>query len=309
MMPVFFHARMQLDDAVDTMVQPYPGSWNPPMTSTGLHPALLRPNRMIEIMKAGGIVRSTKLNTTSPGLAEVAGLAGFDAVWLCQEHCPNSLNDIQHCVRAGRGVGIDTIVRVPRGSYSDLVRPLELGAAAIMIPHVLTGKEAKEIAWQTKFHPIGRRALDSGNLDGGYCAIPLADYMHHANSQTLVIVQIEDPEALGELDAIAATPGIDMLFFGPGDFTQGIGEPGNFTHPRINEARLAVAQAAKRHNKWLGTVGSPANFNELADMGYNCINMGGDVVALYQHYSQLIATTAAKAGSQGKTQAVSSLYA
>jgi 4-hydroxy-2-oxoheptanedioate aldolase len=257
----------------------------------------LRPSRLLAKMKAGRIARSTKLNTTDATVTEIAGLAGFDAAWLCQEHCPNSLNDIQHCVRAAAMADMDVIVRVPRGSYSDLIRPLELGASAIMIPHVITPAEAKEIAWQTKFHPVGRRALDSGNADGGYCSVPLKTYMQHANEQTLVIVQIEDPEALEHLDAIAATPGIDMLLFGPGDYSQGIGDPGNFDHPEIDKARRAVVAACKKHGKWAGTVGSVANFQHLAQLGYNYINLGGEVVILYQAFRKLLEETASTAGA------------
>lgn len=252
---------------------------------------ILRANRMIQRMKAGIVARSTKLNTTNATVAEIAGMAGFDASWLCMEHCPNSLNDIQHCVRAAAAAGMDTIVRVPRGSYSDLIRPLELGASAIMIPHVMSAKEAQEIAWQTKFHPVGRRALDSGNADGAYCAVPLKQYMQHANEQTLVIAQIEDPEALKDLDAIAATPGIDMLLFGPGDFSQALGDPGNFEHPEIDKARRAVVAACKKHNKWAGTVGGVANFDYLAKLGFNYINLGGDVVMLYQAFTKLLEET------------------
>lgn len=270
----------------------------------------LRPNRMIRRMKAGVVARSTKLNTTNATVAEIAGLAGFDAGWLCMEHCPNSLNDIQHCVRAASAVGMDTIVRVPRGSYSDLIRPLELGASAIMIPHVLSANEAREIAYQTKFHPIGRRALDSGNADGGYCSVPLKEYMQHANEQTLVIAQIEDPEALEHLDGIAATPGIDMLLFGPGDYSQGLGDPGNFDHPEIDKARRAVVAACKKHGKWAGTVGGVANFDYLAKLGYNYINLGGEVVILYQAFAKLLEETRtfANADKADASGANASLY-
>lgn len=280
-----------------------------PNSKTNFKVSPLRPSRLLARMRAGQVARSTKLNTTNPSVAEIAALAGYDAGWLCMEHCPNSLNDIQHCTRAAAMLNMDTIVRVPRGSYSDLIRPLELGASAIMIPHVMTGKEAKEIAWQTKFHPIGRRALDSGNSDGGYCSVPLKAYMQHANEQTIVIVQIEDPEALGELDAIAATPGIDMILFGPGDYTQGLGDPGNFDHPEIDKARRAVVAAAKKHNKWAGTVGSTANFKYLAELGYNYINLGGEVVSLYNAFVQTLKETDAAAGiSHDDTSKADSLY-
>ena len=74
-------------------------------------------------------------------------------------------------------------------------------------------QDVKQVAWQTRFHPLGRRPLDGGNADGVYCMIPVEQYVREANQQRLVIVQIEDPEPMAELDAIAQVPGIDMLFF------------------------------------------------------------------------------------------------
>jgi 4-hydroxy-2-oxoheptanedioate aldolase len=95
-----------------------------------------------------------------------------------------------------------------------------------------------------------------------------------------VIVQIEDPEPLRDLEAIAALPGIDMLFFGPADFSQGIGAPGRWDHPMILETRKRIAALAAANGKYAGTVGGPGNFRELVDMGYRFISMGADVVGL-----------------------------
>ena len=103
-----------------------------------------------------------------------------------------------------------------------------------------------------------------------------------------VMIQIEDPEPLDELDAIASLPGIDVLFFGPGDFSHGIGVAGDWDHPRIAEAREKVAEAARRHGKVAGTVGNPGCMNELIDLGYRFINIGSDVVGLSQHFKTLI---------------------
>src|SRR5690606_25943002 len=110
---------------------------------------------------------------------------------------------------------VDTIVRVAKGSYSDYIRPLEMDAAGIMIPHVKSCAEAKLIVQQTKFHPIGLRPLDGGNADGGFCSMSTKEYIREANDQRFIILQIEDPQALQELEEIARLPGVDMLFFGP----------------------------------------------------------------------------------------------
>jgi 4-hydroxy-2-oxoheptanedioate aldolase len=102
-------------------------------------------------------------------------------------------------------------------------------------------------------------------------------------------VQIEDPEPLAELSAIAALPGIDMLFFGPGDFSHGIGAPGAWDDPRLLEARHQVAEAALAHGKFAGTVASPDNLDELIALGYRFLSMGADVIGLAEYCGSIMA--------------------
>jgi 4-hydroxy-2-oxoheptanedioate aldolase len=97
-------------------------------------------------------------------------------------------------------------------------------------------------------------------------------------------VQIEDPEPLSELEAICQVPGIDMIFFGPADFSQGAGIPCQWDNPLIDETRRRVALTARKYGKAAGTVGSVANFQALVDMGYNFINVGADVRALAMYW-------------------------
>jgi 4-hydroxy-2-oxoheptanedioate aldolase len=182
---------------------------------------------------------------------------------------------------------MDILVRVPRGSYSSLVWPLEMDATGIMVPHVMSLDDARQVVRQTRFHPVGRRPVDGGNADGGFCKIEFNEYLKQANENRFVIIQIEDPEPLAELDAIASLPGIDVIFFGPGDFSHSIGHPGEFSHPDLIEARRLVAETAIRHGKFAGTVGGPGNLDELLSLGYRFISMGADVVGLTQYFSSL----------------------
>jgi 4-hydroxy-2-oxoheptanedioate aldolase len=249
----------------------------------------MRPSRVLARLRSGGVASCTKLNLADPRVAEIAARSGFDCIWVDMEHVPNTLRDIEDQVRAAKMYDVDAIVRVKRGSYSDLVHPLEMDAAGVMVPHVMSAADARAVAWQTRFHPVGRRALDGGNADGGYCAIDIQQYTRQANEQRLVIVQIEDPEPMAELDAIAATPGIDMLFFGPGDFSQGIGATGKWDDPRIAEARKRIAAVARAHGKFAGTVGGPAQIASLVEEGYRFINVGADVVALAEYFRGIAA--------------------
>lgn len=259
----------------------------------------LRPSRVLQKLRAGQVASCVKLNLADPRAAEIAALCGVDCVWLDREHVPGDLSHLENQVRAAKIHDVDSVVRVPRGSYSDLVHPLEMDAAGIMVPHVMSLEDARRVVHQTRFHPIGRRPLDGGNADGAYCMVPLQEYMAHANRQRFVIVQIEDPEPMADLDAIAQLDGIDILFFGPGDFSQGIGEPGNFDHPKIAEARRRIVQTARRHGKFAGTVASCATLAATVAMGYQFVSVGADVVALAESFRR-VADTFASLGPQGR---------
>ena len=251
--------------------------------------ATMRPSRVLAKLRSGQVATSFKLNLADARAAEIAAMAGFDCLWLDMEHVPNDLAVIEKGIWAAKAHACDVLVRVSRGSYSDYIRPLELDAAGIIVPHIMSLEDAENVVRMTRFHPLGRRPVDGGNADGGYCSIEFVEYLKQANEQRLVIVQIEDPEPLAELSAIAALPGIDMLFFGPGDFSHGIGAPGAWDDPRLVEARHQVAEAALAHGKFAGTVASPDNLDELIALGYRFLSMGADVIGLAEYCGSIMA--------------------
>lgn len=246
----------------------------------------LRPSRVLRILRAGGIASSLKLNLGDPRVVEIAGLSGVDSLWLCQEHVPTDWSQLENLVRAARLHDVDAIVRVARGSYSDYVRPLEADAAGIMVPHVANADEARQIVDWVRFHPLGRRAMDGGNLDGQFCLAPVDDYIRHVNSERIIILQIESPEALEHVEAIAAVPGFDALLFGPGDFSHRLGLPGQLSAPAVVAARQRVAAAARAHGKFLMAAGLYAPFAEMVAEGHRWFNVGADVVGLSSYFKQ-----------------------
>lgn len=246
----------------------------------------MRKSRVLRKMREGKVATCTKLNLSDPRAAEIAAMCGFDCLWVDLEHVPNSMACVEDTVRAAKGYDVDVLTRVSKGCYSDFCRPLEADSTGVMVPHLMSLKEAKEIVYYTKFHPIGRRPIDGGNADGKYCLVDAQDYIKEANEERFVVVQIEDPEPMAELEEICALPGIDMIFFGPADFAQGIGDPSG-KDSRIDEARRLVASTARKHGKFAGTVGGPANFDALVDMGYTFISTGADVVALFTYFQDI----------------------
>ena len=248
----------------------------------------MKPSKVLKILRSGQTACSIKLNLADSRSVEIAGIAGFDCVWTDMEHVPNDLSQIEKQILAAKAYDLDIIVRVARGSYSSLVWPLEMDATGIMVPHIMSLADAKQVVRQTKFHPIGLRPVDGGNADGGFCQVNFLDYLKQANEERLVIVQIEDKEPLAEIEAIAELPGIDMLFFGPGDFSQSLGHPGVFDHPELIKTREKIAKVAAKYGKFAGTVGGVGNMNALIDMGYQFVNLGADVVGLGKYYIDIV---------------------
>jgi len=238
-----------------------------------------RKSRILEKMRAGKPALSYKSNLTCPRVAEIVGMAGFDALWICQEHVPTDDSCMENFIRAGKAHDMDVIVRVPKGSYSDYIHPLEADAAGIMIPHLMSLEEAEYIAHTVRYMPIGRRPLDGGNADGLFCNMDCKEYTQFVNANRLIIVQIEDPEPLKELDKICQVPGIDMIFFGPGDFSHSIGDTANFANPEINRVRKLVVETAHKYGKFAGTVSAPSLETCLKE-GFDFVNCGADVCAI-----------------------------
>lgn len=245
-----------------------------------------RSSRVLRRLRAGELPTVLKINLSDPRVVEIAGLSGADAVWLCNEHVPNDWIGLENQIRAARIHNIDTLVRVGRGSYSDYIRPLEADATGIIVPHVANADEARQIVEWVRFHPVGKRALDGGNIDGQFCLLPLEEYLKHSNTERMIVLQIESPEALEHVEAIAAVPGFDLLLFGPGDFSHRIGKPGKLDDPQVVAARKRVAAAARANGKFAMTAGLIAPFPDLVAEGYSLIGIGADVVGLTGYVRQ-----------------------
>ena len=126
-------------------------------------------SRVLEKMRSGQKAISYKCNLSCPRAVEIAAMSGFDAVRICQEHVPCDQMTMETQILAAKAYGSDCIVRVAKGCYSDYIRPLEADATGIMIPHLMSYEEAKEIVHTVRFQSLGRRPVDGGNADGLFC--------------------------------------------------------------------------------------------------------------------------------------------
>jgi 4-hydroxy-2-oxoheptanedioate aldolase len=247
----------------------------------------MRTSRVREKLKLDKPVLCTKINTHDPVVVNLIGLAGFDCVWICLEHIPLDGGRLAHLICAASLNNLDSVVRIARSGYSSYIHPLELGASGIMVPHCLSAGEAREVVRMTRFHPLGHRALDGGNADGDYCMVPVTDYMRHANANTFVVLQIEDPEAVEQVDEIAAVDGVDVLLVGPGDLAHAMGVPGQTDDPAVQKAIELVALACEKHGRVWGLPVNAENVERYLDMGARFCSVGADVLGLQDYYRDI----------------------
>ena len=247
----------------------------------------MKPSKVLAKLRDGKPVFCTKSNLIDPRAIDIMGLAGFDCVWLCNEHVPTDWFVLENQIRAAKMNGLDTLVRISKGSYSDYIKPLEADATGIMVPHVFNAEEARNVVKMTKFMPLGRRPIDGGNADGQYCMLPIKEYFETANRERFTLVQIEDPEAVDEIEDICSVEGIDVVFFGPGDFTHAIGHIGEMDHPKVIETKRRIADACRKNGKWAGMPASLDNVEQLIDEGFQFFSIGADVFGLSLYFRDI----------------------
>jgi 4-hydroxy-2-oxoheptanedioate aldolase len=218
---------------------------------------------------------------TDPAVYEMTSLLGFDGIWLDLEHHGTSVETAASLMRAARVGASDVIVRPAKGEFMRIGRLLESGAQGIMYPRCESAEEAAEVVRWAKFAPEGARGFDGANADVPYCFTPPDEYTKAANEHTLLVVQVESPAALDQAEAIARVPGVDVLMFGPADFSLLAGIPFQFKHPRIEQAYRHVADAAAQAGKWWGTTSpSTEHSRMLMDLGARFLCHGADIVML-----------------------------
>jgi len=212
-------------------------------------------------------------------IAKILQSAGFDWLWVDLEHGPHSLDQAAQISVAALDAGITPLVRVPEHQFDMAARALDGGAWGIVMPHVETEDEAREVVAHVKYPPLGHRS--SGGLipHFGYKQMNGGEQARRVNEDMLTIVMLETPQAIVNADKIAAVPGVDVLLIGTGDLTLELGISGDYGNPQVISAYETVIAACRRHNKWpgMGGVGSDEFMRRFIGMGMRMILAGGDL--------------------------------
>lgn len=219
----------------------------------------------------------------TPGLCQVLANAGADFVILDTEHSGVGIETIKSQVAYSRGTNVAPLVRVT-GTHYHLIAPmLDAGVMGIMVPMVETAEQAAKIASWCRYRPDGVRGLAFGMAHDDYAGGDHVPKMKAANARTLVIALIETASGIENVDAIMATPGVDVGWMGHYDLTNSLGIDGQFDHPRYKAAVKKLVNSCKRNSKAAGFLcGDVKTGRRYLEMGFNMLCYGTDS-GLLQH--------------------------
>ncbi len=216
-------------------------------------------NTMIDKMRAG--TTALGLGCVLPPESQVpafAKRAGFDWAFIDLEHSLLSADSVAVSCAMFRSLQITPIVRVAKANTGDIARFLDSGAQGIILPHVDTAEEARDLAARCKYSPEGQRSWGGASPQLDYPARPTAELMQGANERTLVVAMIESAEAVENVESIAATPGLDGILVGNVDLSIDLGEVGKPGGPETARAIQKVGQATAAAGKFFGLAGVPS---------------------------------------------------
>jgi 2-keto-3-deoxy-L-rhamnonate aldolase RhmA len=218
----------------------------------------------------------TWIMAASPIVAEAVGHAGFAWGVVDMEHTPLDSMDLVHMLQAIAGTKMVPVTRVPWNDSVTVKRVLDAGAQTLLFPFVQNAEEARAAVAATRYPPEGIRGMAGMSRASRFGTAP--NHFQMANKQVAVIVQLESPQAVAELEAIAAVPGVDALFLGPADLSGAMGHVGQLTHPEVMEVMTQCVRRAKAAGKPVGTVGgSPETVAQYRAAGFDFVAIGSDL--------------------------------
>ena len=212
-------------------------------------------------------------------IASVAQACDFDWLFIDMEHGSMGVDLAAQLSVAALGTRISPIVRVPGHEHYHATRVLDSGAQGVVVPHVDTAEQAKRIASNCKYPPIGKRSVAGGMPQLNFKNLPVSESTRLINDETLVVVMLETPTAIGNADAIARVKGVDVLLIGTNDLCAEMGIHGQFGHPKVEDAYRKVIAAANKHGKYpgMGGVYDPQLMEKYIGMGMRFILSGSDL--------------------------------
>jgi 2-keto-3-deoxy-L-rhamnonate aldolase RhmA len=224
-------------------------------------------NPVKKLLREGQPALGITLTVGSAEIAAQAATLGFDFLWIEMEHSPITLESLRSMVLATRGLKALPFARVPVNEIWTAKRVLDAGALGVMFPFTSTPELARQAVAACKYPPQGRRGSGAGLARFRWPAPE--GYYDFADQNIMVVVIVEEARALEEIDAIAATPGVDVIFVGTSDLSFSLGCRGQLDHPKVQEALKKVVAAGRAHHKILGApAGDPGQIRKYMEQGF-----------------------------------------
>ena len=218
----------------------------------------------------------TWVMSADPLVAEAIGCAGFDWGVIDMEHAPLDVMGVVHLLQAVAGTKMLPVVRVPWNDAVVVKRVLDAGATTLMFPMVQTAAEAERAVSATRYPPEGVRGVAGMSRGSRFGSSP--HYLKTAHQHIGVIVQLESPGAIQQLEAIAKVKGVDALFIGPADLSAAMGHLGEPTHPAVMDLMAQAVQRCKALGMPVGTLGdTPELVAQYRATGFDFVAIGSDL--------------------------------
>ena len=228
-------------------------------------------------LQSGDLLRGTIVSLATPQVVEILVQAGFDWLFIDAEHAPLTDADIQLLIQTAGST--PCLVRVPCLDEIAIKKALDAGAAGIIVPQVNTAEQAALAVSYAKYPPSGQRGVGISRAHG--YGFGFKEYIDTANDELVVVVQAEHALAVNNIEAIAATKGIDAVFVGPYDLSASLGKMGQLDDPSVTEAVECISQACSAAEVKLGIFGTTAEaVNPYIERGYTLIAACTDTLLL-----------------------------
>jgi 2-keto-3-deoxy-L-rhamnonate aldolase RhmA len=238
-----------------------------PKHSTTTKPRLRLTNSVKDKLRKGETVIGPVISVNNVEVAARAASLGFDFIWLEMEHCPLSLETVRNIVLATRGLPAVPLARPPTNELWTAKRLLDAGVLGVIFPFTRTPELARQAVAACRYPPRGLRG-SGADLAAFRWEAP-EGYYDFADQNVLVVAVVEDISGLENIEQIAATPGIDVLFIGTSDLSFSLGLRGEQNHPKLDRAIEKIVATAKRHGKFLGRPGlNPEKIKRFQKQGF-----------------------------------------
>jgi 4-hydroxy-2-oxoheptanedioate aldolase len=227
-----------------------------------------------ERLRAGERLTGMFVKAPAAAQVELTGAHGYDYVVIDTEHGAGGGAVLEDHLRAADAGGVAALVRVPGPAPEYALSALDAGATGIIVPHVITARDAEAAVQAAHYPPLGRRGLALSTRAARYGTVALDEHLRHAEQTTLVIVQIEDAPALAHATDIATVPGVDAILVGVSDLSLSLGHPGQASHPVVIAAIATIVAAARAAGRPLMAVlGDPAEAPQWRARGASALSL------------------------------------